>query len=71
MTDLEVWAGDTSGDLFEEGLLDLDKLRRLDDVQDFLQLTQKHHLRGNTTQVTIHAHADTPNRPRSQSLTSF
>ena len=52
VTDLKVWAGDTSGDLFEEGLLDLDKLCGLNNVQDFLQLPQKHHLQGNTTGVT-------------------
>lgn len=38
VTDLEVWAGDTSGDLFEERLLDLDELRRFNNIQDFLQL---------------------------------
>lgn len=37
-SDLEVWAGDTSGDLFEERLLDLDELCWFDDVQDLLQL---------------------------------
>lgn len=38
VTDLEVWAGDTSGDLFEERLLDLYELCWFDDVQDFLKL---------------------------------
>lgn len=38
VTDLEMWAGDTSGDLFEERLLDLHKLCGFDDVQDLLQL---------------------------------
>lgn len=37
--DLEVWAGDTSGDLFEKWILDFDELRWFDDVQDLLQLT--------------------------------
>ena len=36
-TDLEMWAGDASGDLFEERLLDLHELRWFDDVQDLLQ----------------------------------
>ncbi len=39
VSDLEVRAGDTSGDLFEERLLDLHELCWLDDVQDFLQLS--------------------------------
>lgn len=41
---LEVGAGDTSGDLLEERLLDLNKLGGLNHVQNLLQLTQKHDL---------------------------
>lgn len=33
-----MWAGDTSGDLFEKRLLDLDELCGFDDVQNLLQL---------------------------------
>ena len=44
--DLEVWAGDALGDLFEQRLLDLHKLSRLDDVEDFFDLSQEHHLGG-------------------------
>lgn len=40
---LEVGAGDTLGQLPEERLHDLDELRRLDHVQDLLQLVQEHH----------------------------
>lgn len=55
VTDLKVWAGHTSGDLFEEGLLDLDKLCGLNDVQDLLQLPQEHHLQGGSTRVSERA----------------
>lgn len=41
---LEVRAGDTGCDLFEEWLLDPDELRRLDHVQDLLDFPQEHHL---------------------------
>lgn len=41
---LEVWAGHTFSELSEERLLDFDELRRLNDVQDLLQLVQEHHL---------------------------
>lgn len=41
---LEVRAGDTGCDLFEERLLDPDELRRLDHIQDLLNLPQEHHL---------------------------
>lgn len=41
---LEVRAGDTGCDLFEERLLDPDELRWLDHVQDLLNLPQEHHL---------------------------
>lgn len=71
VTDLEVWAGDTSGDLFEEGLLDLDKLRGLNNVQDLLQLPQKHHLRGDTTGVRNQREAGVYEEAGSRSLTSF
>lgn len=42
---LEMRAGDTSRDLFEERLLDADELRRLDHIQDLLNLPQEHHLK--------------------------
>ena len=41
---LEVGISHTSGDLLEQGLLDLLELRGLDDVQDLLDLPQVHHL---------------------------
>lgn len=41
---LEVRAGDASGDLFKKWLLDANKLRRLDHVQDLLYLSEEHHL---------------------------
>lgn len=44
MSYLEVWAGHTFSKLSEERLLDFDELRRLNDVQDLLQLVQEHHL---------------------------
>lgn len=37
VTDLEMWAGDASGDLFEKWLLDLDELCGFNDVQNLLQ----------------------------------
>ena len=43
---LEMWAGHTLGQLSEEWLLDLDKLGRLNDIQDLLQLIEEHHLLG-------------------------
>lgn len=42
---LEMRAGDTGCDLFEERLLDADELRRLDHIQDLLNLSQEHHLK--------------------------
>lgn len=50
---LEVRAGDTGRDLFEERLLDPDELRRLDHVQDLFNLPQEHHL--NTKNTPTHA----------------
>ena len=41
---LEVGISHTSGDLLEQGLLNLLELRGLDDVQDLLDLPQVHHL---------------------------
>lgn len=49
---LEVRAGDASGDLFEERLLDADELRWLDYVQDLLDLSEEHHLE---TQQSTHS----------------
>ena len=40
---LEVWAGDALGNLLEQRFLDLDKLSRLDHIQDLLNLAEKHH----------------------------
>lgn len=48
---LEVRAGDASGNLFEQRLLDADELRRLDHVQDLLDLSKEHHLK---TQQSAH-----------------
>lgn len=45
---LEVRAGDAGRDLFEERLLDPDELRRLDHIQDLLNLPQEHHLNTQT-----------------------
>lgn len=42
--DLEMRAGDTGCDLFEERLLDPDELRGFNHVQDLLDLPQEHHL---------------------------
>lgn len=42
---LEMRAGDTGCDLFEERLLDADELRRFDHIQDLLNLPQEHHLK--------------------------
>lgn len=41
---LEVRAGDTGCDLFEERLLHPDELRWFDHIQDLLNLPQEHHL---------------------------
>ena len=41
---LEVRAGDTFGNLFEQRFLDLDKLSWLNHVQNLLDLAQEHHL---------------------------
>lgn len=41
---LEVRAGDTGSDLLEERLLDPDELRRLNHIQDLLNLPKEHHL---------------------------
>lgn len=41
---LKVWIGHTSGDLFEQRLLDFLKLCWLNDIQNLLDFTQKHHL---------------------------
>ncbi len=41
---LKMWIGHTSRDLFKQRLLDFFELRRLNDVQNLLDLTQKHHL---------------------------
>lgn len=49
---LEVRAGDASGDLLEERLLDANELRRLDHVQDLLDLSEEHHLE---TQQSSHS----------------
>lgn len=38
-------AGDAGCDLFEERLLHPDELRRLDYIQDLLDLSQEHHLK--------------------------
>lgn len=56
---LEVRAGDTSGELLEEWLLNLYELLWVDDVKDLLHLTQVHHLLravclGPETQQTSH-----------------
>lgn len=58
---LEVRAGDAGGDLFEERLLDADELRRLDHVQDLLDLSEEHHLE---TQHGTHSAFITINRRR-------
>lgn len=39
---LEVRLGHTYGDLLEQGLLDLLKMRRLNDIQDLLDFAQEH-----------------------------
>ena len=41
---LKVWTGDTLGNLLEQWFLDFDELRRLDHIQNLLDLTQEHHL---------------------------
>ena len=41
---LKVWTGDTLGNLLEKRLLDFDKLRRLNHIQNLLNFTQEHHL---------------------------
>lgn len=41
---LKVWIGHTFRDLFEQRLLDFLELRWLNDIQNLLDLTQKHHL---------------------------
>ena len=43
-TDLEVRAGDTASNLSEELRHDFDKLHRLHDVQNLLQLVEEHDL---------------------------
>lgn len=43
---LKVGIGHTFGDLFEQRLLNFLELRGLDDIQNLLNLTQKHHLIG-------------------------
>lgn len=45
---LEVRAGDAGCDLLEERLLHPDELRRLDHIQDLLDLPQEHHLNTQT-----------------------
>lgn len=65
-----MWAGDTSGDLFEEWLLDLDKLCGFNHVQDFFQLSKKHHLEHNDYFYTVrhdpeeHEHVKVTSRHR-------
>lgn len=54
-------AGDASGDLFEERLLDTDELRGFDHVQDLLDLSEEHHLE---TQQSTHSAFLTINRVR-------
>lgn len=44
MSYLKVWTRHTLGQLPKQRLHDFNELRRLDDVQDFFQLIQKHHL---------------------------
>lgn len=46
---LEVWFGHTYGDLLEQGLLDLFKVRRLNDIQDLFDFTQEHQLEVKST----------------------
>lgn len=41
---LKVWIGHTSGDLFEQRLLDFNELRWFNDVQNLLNFPKKHHL---------------------------
>lgn len=41
---LKVWTGHAFGDLPEQLLLDLDELRRIDDVEDLLDLAEEHDL---------------------------
>lgn len=41
---LEVWAGDTSGELLEKRALYLDKLLWMDNVQNLFNFPQIHHL---------------------------
>jgi len=47
MSDLKVRTRNAFGDLFEERVLDLDELRRLDHVQDLFDLSEEHHLQSN------------------------
>merc|ERR1711884_328402 len=44
LTNLEVWAGNTFGNLFKQRFLDFDKLSRFDDIKYLLDLAQEHDL---------------------------
>ena len=77
---LEVRAGDAGSDLFEESLLNSDELRRLDHIQDLLDLSQEHHLQTHTLICEtlfiklLHTHRCTETQTHTHtgwSLTSF
>lgn len=71
MSDLEVRAGDTGCDLFEERLLHPDELRRLDHVQDLLDLPEEHHLdTRDNTHIRGYSSEDRQAPPTSTSCTS-